>query len=63
MNTNQVNRVVSWSTTKTEAGYEFKVYSFDHETPVVVHAFGTMRTRAQAASRAKAWTRYIKAKQ
>lgn len=63
MTTSQINRVVSWSTTKTAAGYEFKVYSFDHETPVVVHASGTLQTRAQAAAKAKAWTRYIKAKQ
>lgn len=58
-----VQRVVSWNTKKTAAGFEFRVYSFDYQVADVEHARGTLPTRAQAVARAKQWVRYIKAQQ
>ena len=61
--TMNANRVVSWKTTKTPSGFEFQAYSFDHNAPTIVHATGTLKTRALAVSKAKEWVRYIKASQ
>jgi hypothetical protein len=49
--TDMVN--ISWNTTKTAAGYEWKVYSFGYQIPNVTLASGVCATRERATYAAK----------
>lgn len=53
--------VITWNTTKTETGFDYRVYSFGHQIPTVTLRTGSCATRAIAVNRAKAWTRAFKA--
>ena len=59
----EINRVVSWRTTKVESGYKYKVYSFDEGIDNLVHYTGIETSRAKAAGRAKKHVRYLKSLQ
>ena len=63
MQTAQINRVISWNTTKTAEGFKFEVSSFDYQVTPIIHATGVEATRAKAVSKAKEWARYLKAQQ
>lgn len=52
--------VITWNTTKTNAGFGYRVYSFGYQIPEVTLKTGVRPTRAQAVLRAKRWTRWFK---
>jgi hypothetical protein len=52
---------ITWNTTKTAAGYEWKVYSFGYQIPNVTLASGVCATRERATYAAKKMTRFHKA--
>ena len=61
---------ISWNTTKTDAGYAYKVYEIvprttpneiGHYADTVMMRTGVERSRAIAKNRAQAWCRYLKA--
>lgn len=54
-------RVITWNTTKTADGFQFRVYSFDYQMPNITLKIGVLPTRARAVLQAKKWTRYFKA--
>jgi hypothetical protein len=53
--------VTTWNTHKTETGFEYRVYTVGYQVPSETLKAGLCATRAQAVSKAKAWTRYFKA--
>lgn len=55
--------VITWNTHKTEAGFVYRVYTIGHQVASETLKTGVCATRAQAMSRAKAWTRHFKAAQ
>lgn len=64
---------ISWNTTKSAAGYDFRVYLLEGRTEAegpfddgmygrtTTLKTGTQRTRAQARGLAQRWCRYLKA--
>lgn len=60
MTTQNLNRIVSWRTKKTDVGFEYIVFSFDHNVPNAVHEKGTLNTRAKACGRAKKVCKYLR---
>lgn len=56
--------VLSWSTTKTAAGYSFRVYAVEHAKPTLtVFSRDGLKSREMATHRAKAWVKYFKSLQ
>lgn len=55
--------IITWGTHKTEAGFEYRVYTVAYQAKSEILKTGLCATRAQAASKAKAWVRYFKAQQ
>lgn len=56
-------QVITWNTTKTAAGYEWRVYSFGYQIPETTLKTGVRTTRAKATLQARKWTRFLKAEQ
>jgi len=59
-NSGRNKMVITWQTTKTESGYEYRVYSFGYQVPSVTLATGKARTRAIATRLAKQHAIYQK---
>jgi hypothetical protein len=59
----QINRVVSWNTTKVSNGFKYEAYSFDYGIANTVHYSGIESTRAKASAKAKQAVRYLKSLQ
>lgn len=55
--------VITWKTTKTAAGFEFRVYTFGYQIVSQTLKAGVCPTRAKAVLRAKKWCRYLKSQQ
>ena len=55
--------VITWSTRKTDGGFEYRVYSFGYQIPDETLKLGVVRTRAVATRLAKQWTLYLKRQQ
>lgn len=55
--------VITWSTTKIETGFQFRVYSFGYQVPSETLKIGVCNTRAKAVLQAKKWSRYLKSQQ
>lgn len=54
--------VIGWNTTKTAAGYSWRVYSVAHAVPTVTLVSGEATTRARAVGAAKRACRALRAK-
>jgi hypothetical protein len=52
--------VISWNTTKTADGFQYRVYSVTHGEPTKTLQVGTTSSRAKAKLMAQKWTRYLK---
>jgi len=55
------DRVITWRTRKTEAGYEYRVYSLGYQVPAETLKTGVVATRAMATLRGKRWSAHFKA--
>ena len=55
--------IITWNTSKTAQGFEFRVYQMGYQVPSQTLKTGVCVSRAQATLRAKKWTRYFKAQQ
>ncbi len=53
--------VITWNTTKTSKGFEFKVIKVGYNVPTETLKSGTLPTRPRAVTQAKKWVRYLKA--
>lgn len=53
--------VITWNTTKTSKGYEFKVIEVAYQVPTKTLKTGVLPTRPRAVTQAKKWVRYLKA--
>jgi len=54
--------VVTWKTTKTAAGFAFKVYTVEYQkAPVILKEVDGFKSRAIAVRNGKSWVRYFKA--
>lgn len=54
-------QVITWNTTKTETGFDYRVYTVGYQVASETLKTGHCATRAIATNRAKAWTRAFKA--
>lgn len=52
--------VISWNTTKTAEGYEWRVYAVAYQAPTQTLKAGVVKSRAVATRLAKQWTLYLK---
>lgn len=55
------DRVITWNTRKTDAGFEYRVYSFGYQVPAETLKVGVVPTRAMATLRARKWKLFFKA--
>ena len=55
--------VITWKTHKIENGYEWTVYSFGYQIPVVTLKTGISSTRPRATGQATRWAAYLKAQE
>lgn len=53
--------VITWNTTTTAAGFEWKVIEVGYQVDTKVLKTGKAATRARATGQAKRWSRYLKA--
>ncbi len=57
------NTVITWNTHKTEAGFEFRVFTVGYQVPSETLKSGVCASRAKAKLLAQKWVRYLKAQQ
>jgi len=55
------NLVISWNTSKTAEGFQYRVYSVAHNEPTKTLKIGIESSRAKAKLSAQKWMRYLKA--
>ena len=58
-----LDKTITWKTTKTEAGFQFRVYAFGYQVPSQELKVGVCDSRAKAVLQAKKWSRYLKSQQ
>jgi hypothetical protein len=51
-------QVITWNTTKTLAGYKWRVFTVEHEAQSTELKSGISPTRAKAVRKAKQWCLY-----
>lgn len=52
--------VITWNTSKTDAGYTWRVFTIGHAPGSTTLKSGTAKTRARATGHAKRWCLYFR---